>query len=44
MAQESGTLWEHRSGYKSRDHGFASYVAVAIAEALEQQRETATAD
>jgi hypothetical protein len=34
MAKESGTLWEHLSGYKSRNHGFASYAAVAIDKAL----------
>ncbi len=34
MARESGTLWEHLSGYKSRNHGFASYAAAAIDKAL----------
>ena len=34
MAQETGTLWEHLDGHESRNHGFASYAAVAIAEAL----------
>ena len=36
MAKESGTLWEHCSGYKSRDHAFASFAAAAIAQALQQ--------
>ena len=39
MARESGTLWEHLSGYKSRDHGFASYAAAAIDKALRQKAE-----
>ena len=39
MARESGTLWEHLSGYKSRDHGFASYAAVAIDKALRLKAE-----
>lgn len=33
MARETGTLWERYEGKASRDHGFASYVAVAISEA-----------
>lgn len=37
MAKESGTLWEHLSGYKSRNHGFASYAAVAIDKALKMK-------
>lgn len=37
MARETGTLWENCSGSASRNHGFASYVAVAIAEALRQK-------
>ena len=32
MAQESGTLWERKSGATSRDHGFASYAAAVISE------------
>ncbi len=39
MARESGTLWEHLSGYKSRDHGFASYAAAAIDKALRLKKE-----
>jgi alpha-L-rhamnosidase len=31
MAKETGTLWEYKSGSGSRNHGFASYAAVAIA-------------
>ena len=30
MAKESGTLWEHKNGNGSRDHGFASYVGAVI--------------
>ena len=32
MAQETGTLWEHRTPGASCDHGFASYIAIAIEE------------
>lgn len=35
MANTTGTLWEYKDGKGSKDHGFASYAAVAIAEALE---------
>ena len=35
MAETTSTLWEYKDGKGSRDHGFASYAAVAIAEALE---------
>ena len=35
MARETGTLWERYEGKASRDHGFASYVAVAIKRAYE---------
>jgi alpha-L-rhamnosidase len=35
MAKTTGTLWEYKDGKGSKDHGFASYAAVAIAEALE---------
>ncbi len=31
MAKETGTLWEYKNGNGSRNHGFASYAAVAIA-------------
>ena len=31
MAGETGTLWEYKDGRGSRNHGFASYAAVAIA-------------
>lgn len=34
MEQETGTLWEYREGKGSRDHGFASYAAVAMHKAL----------
>jgi len=34
MAQTTSTLWEYKDGGGSKDHGFASYAAVAIAEAL----------
>lgn len=33
MAHQTGTLWERKSGVTSRNHGFASYVAVAVKEA-----------
>ena len=35
MAKTTATLWEYKDGKGSKDHGFASYAAVAIAEALE---------
>ncbi len=35
MAKESGTLWEYRRRKGSRDHGFASFAAVAINRAVE---------
>ena len=35
MAKTTGTLWEYKDGKGSRDHGFASYAAVALAQALE---------
>ena len=35
MAKTTSTLWEYKDGKGSKDHGFASYAAVAIAEALE---------
>ncbi len=34
MANETGTLWEHKFGVISRDHGFASFIAVAIKEVV----------
>ena len=30
MADLTGTLWEYKDGKGSRDHGFASYAAIAI--------------
>lgn len=30
MAEKTGTLWEHKNNAASCDHGFASYVAIAI--------------
>ena len=35
MAKETGTLWEHMSTYASCNHGFASYIAVLLKNALE---------
>ena len=35
MAKTTGTLWEYKDGKGSKNHGFASYAAVAVAEALE---------
>ena len=35
MANTTGTLWEYKDGKGSKDHGFASYAAVAISGALE---------
>ena len=37
MSKETGTLWEYKEGKGSRDHGFASYAAVAI-EYIEKQK------
>jgi len=34
MADKTGTLWENDSDYASCNHGFASYIAVLIREAL----------
>ncbi len=31
MAQTTGTLWEYKDGKGSKDHGFASFAAVALA-------------
>ncbi len=39
MEQYTGTLWEYRSFKGSYDHGFASYVLVAIREAAEKLTE-----
>ena len=39
MAEQTGTLWEHKQAEASCNHGFASYVAVLIAEAEERLRE-----
>ncbi len=36
MAQDTSTLWEYRRRHGSRDHGFASFAAVAIARSLEK--------
>ena len=36
MAQKTGTLWEYKDGKGSKDHGFASYAAVALLQALEK--------
>lgn len=36
MARETGTLWERYEGKASRDHGFTSYVAVAIDKAIKE--------
>ncbi|MGN0179959.1 MAG: hypothetical protein ACI4DY_11100 [Monoglobaceae bacterium] len=38
MAQESGTLWERKSGTTSRDHGFASYAAAVISEVYRDKK------
>ena len=37
MSKETGTLWEYKEGKGSRDHGFASYAAVAI-DYIEKQK------
>ena len=34
MAKTTGTLWEYKDGIGSRDHGFASFVAYIINEAV----------
>lgn len=34
MAKKTGTLWEYKDGKGSKDHGFASYAAVALLQAL----------
>ena len=34
MAKTTGTLWEYKEGLGSRDHGFASFVAYIINEAI----------
>ncbi|MBQ8498118.1 MAG: hypothetical protein IJ489_11790 [Clostridia bacterium] len=38
MAQTTGTLWEYKDGKGSKDHGFASFAAVALVCALEKQK------
>jgi alpha-L-rhamnosidase len=35
MSERTGTLWEYKQNKGSLDHGFASYAAAAISEALE---------
>ena len=40
MVEKTGTLWEYRQEKGSYDHGFASYVAPAIAEALAKTEKT----
>ncbi len=37
MAKTTGTLWEYKDGKGSRDHGFASFAAVALVYALEKR-------
>ncbi len=32
MAEQTGTLWEHKSNAASCDHGFASYIGIVIKE------------
>ena len=34
MAEATGTIWEHRKGYASLNHGFGSFVAVRILDCL----------
>ena len=34
MATTTGTLWEYKEGLGSRDHGFASFAAYVISEAV----------
>ncbi len=36
MATKTGTLWEYKDGKGSKDHGFASYAAVALLQASEK--------
>ena len=38
MAKETGTLWEHKTSGTSCDHGFASYIAIAINKIQEAQK------
>lgn len=38
MANATGTLWEHRNGGASRNHGFGSFVAVRIVDCLKALR------
>lgn len=38
MAEKTGTLWEHRSGIESCNHGFGSFVAAEILECLRRIR------
>ncbi len=38
MAEATGTIWEHRVGSESLNHGFGSFVAVKILECLEGLR------
>ena len=41
MATLTGTLWEHDRIYGSLDHGFASFIAVLLAENYERCRKDA---
>ena len=36
MADKTGNLWENDSDYASCNHGFASYIALLIREALKR--------
>ena len=36
MAKTTGTLWEYKDGKGSRDHGFASFAAYALFEAMKK--------
>lgn len=38
MANETGTIWEHRAGSNSLNHGFGSFVAVRIIDCLRELR------
>ncbi len=38
MAQTTGTLWEYKDGKGSKDHGFASFAAIALVCALKKQK------
>ena len=38
MSSSTGTLWEYKEKKGSYDHGFASYVAVAIAQCMESDK------